>query len=147
MVASQFARPGRLGAPGGLDPRILGLSFEQMVSVRREDWCAHVLAGFLESALAGAQHPLGLFIDYRDLPAAVWGSVARHFGVALSPDDQTKMSHAAQFDAKSPNSAFQPDSDRKRAAGESLLQPACASRLRSLINQIRKRDRVSDPRL
>ncbi len=141
VVASQSARPGRLGVPGGLDPRILGLSFQEMVSVRREDWCAHVLAGFLESALAAVQEPLRLFIDYQDLPAAAWGPVARHFGLTLSADDQARMSHAAQFDAKSPNSAFQRDSEQKRAAGRSLLSPGYAGRLSALLGRIRELER------
>jgi len=111
VIASQLRQPGMPGAPGAMDPRILGLGLEDVTALRRDQWCTRVLANFLEAADAFRGDPDGLFIDYTELPDAVWGSIASHFGVQFSADEQLRMREIARFDAKSPGRLFQ------RAAG------------------------------
>ena len=143
VLASQFRSPGRWALPGLLDPRILGMRAEDITALRREQWCARVLAGFLNAAAAATDDPQALFVDYRELPGAIPNAVARHFGLALSADDREKMHCAAQFDAKNPAAPFQPDSEQKRAEGAKLLPPAEAVPFREFLERIRKRTAVS----
>ncbi len=106
VIASQLRRPGMPALPGALDPRLLGLRLEDVTSLSREQWCARVTGGFLEAAGAFRNHPHGLFVDYAQLPDAVWGPMARHFGVrfgmGLDDGELTRMRERARFDAKTP---------------------------------------------
>ncbi|MGO9261741.1 MAG: aspartyl/asparaginyl beta-hydroxylase domain-containing protein [Bryobacteraceae bacterium] len=107
VIASQLRRPGMPGLPGALDPRALRLRFEDITALGREEWCARVIAGFLEAAEAFRGDPDGLFVDYAELPGAVWGPMASHFGVRFSEEERTHMREAARFDSKSPGQLFQ----------------------------------------
>jgi len=111
VIASQLRQPGMPGAPGAMDPRALGLRPADVTSLGRDQWCARVLTNFLEAADTFRDDPGGLFIDYTQLPDAVWGAMAAHFGVQFSADEQSRMREAARFDAKSPGRLFE------RAAG------------------------------
>jgi hypothetical protein len=102
VVASQLRRPGMPGLPGALDPRLLGLRLEDVTSLSREQWCARVTGGFLEAAGAFRNDPSGLFVDHAQLPDAVWGSMARHFGIRFNDEEIMRMRERARFDAKTP---------------------------------------------
>jgi hypothetical protein len=91
VIASYLREPGRLSLPGAVDPRFLRLRPEDITAFTREDWCKRVVHGFLESADSGRGDPLGLFVDYATLPEAVWGSIAAHFGVQLTAEEQERM--------------------------------------------------------
>jgi len=108
VVASQLRQPGLPGAPGALDPRILGLCFEDIVTLDREQWCRRVLSGFLDAAAGFRSDPSGMFVDYSQLPEAVWGGIGSHFGVLFSEAEIKQMREAARFDAKNPRQPFQP---------------------------------------
>jgi hypothetical protein len=102
VIASQLRRPGMPGLPGALDPRLLGLRLEDVTSLSREQWCSRVTGGFLEAAGAFRNDPRGLFVDHAQLPDAVWGPMARHFGVRFNDEEITRMRERARFDAKTP---------------------------------------------
>lgn len=102
VIASQLGRPGLPGARGAMDPRVLRLRLEDITGLSREQWCARVIAGFLEAAEAFRGDRSGLFIDYARLPDAVWGPIASHFGVRFSEEERARMQEAARFDSKSP---------------------------------------------
>jgi hypothetical protein len=83
-----------------------------------------VLQKICESALQYRDDPRGLFVDYRQLPEAMWGGVARHFGLDLLEDDVARMRDALRFHAKSPGVPFAADSAGKQAEAEELpVQP------------------------
>jgi hypothetical protein len=105
VVASQLRQPGML-ARGVMDPRVLLLSREDVTALSREQWCARVIGDFLKAADAFRGDPDGLFIDYTQLPEAVWGPVASHFGVRFSEEERRRMQEAARFDSKSPGLVF-----------------------------------------
>ncbi len=86
--------------------RSFGLRAEDITGLRRDEWCARVLAGFCESAAKFRDDPNGLFIDYRELPDAVWTRIAPHFGVSFSREEVEMMRAAAKRDAKEPSRPF-----------------------------------------
>ncbi len=114
VMVSQMRRPGRQALPGALDPAVLGLQTEDITGLRRDEWCARVLAGFCESAAKFRDDPNGLFIDYRELPDAVWTRIAPHFGVSFSEGEIPLMQAAARQDAKEPSRPFYGDTRGKQ---------------------------------
>ncbi len=116
VLASHRRFPGRQSLPGGLDPRALAMAADDITRVPRREWFARVLAAICRSA---ARHRAGgLFVDYRELPAAVWTSVAPHFGLSLTRDQIARMRECAQFDAKSPTIRFVPGTPDQQAEGQ-----------------------------
>ncbi len=102
----------------------------------RQAWCEHVLEGFLEAALRFRDDPKALFIDYKELPGAIGGSIARHFGLGLTEADELVLREASQQNAKNPNSGFTSDSEAKRREGELLAGTAGAQRLATLYTRL-----------
>jgi hypothetical protein len=115
VLASHRRSPGRHMLPGALDPRALDMAPSDITAIPRDDWPARVLAKIRDSALRHRDDPSGLFVDYRELPDAAWGSVARHFEIAIDEEAITRMREAARFDAKNPGMPFdqKENSDRR----------------------------------
>jgi hypothetical protein len=114
VLLSQVRTPGMLGLPGAMNPAIFGMSLDDIIAMSREEWCARVLSGFLQSALDHRGDPAGLFINYRDLPAAIWGNVAQHFRIEFDEGEIGLMRDTAQFHAKMPSQPFATDSALKQ---------------------------------
>jgi hypothetical protein len=131
VLVSQIRSEGMQGRPGAMDPAILGMTFQDIIALNRDEWCARVLERFLRSAMVHRDDPAGMFVDYRDLPEAIWGSIARHFHMTFDDEETRRMRETVQFHAKSPHRTFEADSDAKRleasptqrALAEALLNP------------------------
>ena len=127
VMVSQMRCPGRPALPGALDPAILGLRTEDITGLSRDQWCARVLAGFCESAATFRDDPNGLFIDYRELPEAVWTRIAPHFGVSFSGDEVATMQAVARRDAKEPSLFFSEDSLKKQSEASPAVRSVLAN--------------------
>ena len=70
-------------------------------------------------------------MDYCDLPQAIWGSIAKHFGIEVDDGEVRRMQETAQVNAKMPQQPFVADSkDKQQEASEAervltreLLEP------------------------
>jgi hypothetical protein len=91
VVASQVRSPGMLGAPGAMDPRILRLTFDDIVKHDRQRWCERVIGDFLDAARRFPSGGKGLFVNYAELPEAVWSRVCPHFGIDLGEVELERM--------------------------------------------------------
>jgi hypothetical protein len=100
VEASQERSPGMHGAPGAMDPRILRMKFEDITGLSRQQWRQRVIERYLQAAEPFRKVPTGLFLNYRDLPGAIWERAAPHFGLELSAEERELMYTAAQFDSK-----------------------------------------------
>jgi hypothetical protein len=107
VEASQERSPGMHGAPGAMDPRILRMKFEDITSLSRQEWRHRVIGEYLQAAEPFRSDPAGLFLNYRDLPGAIWDRAAAHFGLELSAEERELMYAAAQFDSKQPGTLYQ----------------------------------------
>jgi hypothetical protein len=97
---------------GGLPP---GTGVD-LTGVREPDECvAATLGAVMKSAAAASPDPSGMLIHYRDLPDALWGSIARHFGLSFTAAEIAAFRDAAKSDAKRPDRPFVPDGEHKRA--------------------------------
>jgi hypothetical protein len=112
VLVSQMRRPGKLALPGAMDPAILHMKPDQL-GLSREEWTVRVLAQYCGAALRHRYDPNALFVDYRELPGAVWRRLCKHFSLALDENEILLMQHSARCDAKNPGAAFIPDSAQK----------------------------------
>jgi hypothetical protein len=88
------------------------------------EYGAHVLAGFLEAGVHHATSGGGLLVDYEELPGALDGHIAKHFGITSA-----KVSTAVlELDAKNPVLPFVPDRAAKQAKA--------SEEIRSIIKQL-----------
>jgi hypothetical protein len=141
VMASHLRMPGRQMA-GLIDPERLGMRPGEVAVHRREEWCARVLANILRSALEHRHDPTGLFLDYRQLPEAVWGVVAAHFHMQFDGEELATLRQKAQFNAKEPHMFFEADSERKRRDVSPLAQEIAAQLLDPLYRRLQEEART-----
>lgn len=105
------------------------------------DYMARTLRRYCAMAVAAARlSPPGLFlaVDYARLPQAVWETVARHFGVALSDADRELMQEAARFSAKRADQVeFRPDARAKQDEAGPRLRDLAERLVQPLIEELR----------
>ncbi len=120
VLVSHQNMPGAQMIPGALGARI-GYSVADVVGrMSMAEYGARVLARICSAALEHRNHH-GLFVDYRQLPEAVWLLLETHFGVVPSEDEIMRMRNVAEFDAKTPGLPFLRDeAEKKRQATEMI---------------------------
>jgi hypothetical protein len=106
VVESNVIGPGIQGLPGAMDRRILRLTFDDVIGLDRPHWCERVIGDLLAAAQGFRGEPDGLFVDYTELPDAVWDRVCPHFGISPSDVNVQRMRAIAQYDAKNPRLLF-----------------------------------------
>ncbi|MCU1262929.1 MAG: Aspartyl/Asparaginyl beta-hydroxylase, partial [Bryobacterales bacterium] len=136
VLVSHLRIPGRQTIAGAMDPAILGLTEKEAAELTRTQWCARVLANFCHRALEFREDPNGLFINYRELPEAVTGSIAGHFKLSLQPGDESLMRDAARLDAKNPSFPFESDTQKKQETGKQLQLDAAVIALNALYREL-----------
>lgn len=113
VLASQMRQPGAFLVPGVL-PTWSGAS-----AVLASDSIAQrvdrMLTAIGSAALAAHRGGGGLLLNYTQLPAAVPGELARHFGLELAADTRVALLEVARFDAKTPALHFEPATTEGRA--------------------------------
>ncbi len=124
VLVSQAQMPGVHAVPGLVPLDAFGIAPDP---VRPHDaYLAWLLGLFCQAALDGLGDGLGkgggIAIDYRDLPGAVRNCILPHFGIAPSAEDAAALDRAGQRDAKSPGSAFAPDTRAKQDAASPELR-------------------------
>jgi hypothetical protein len=124
-IASQMHMPDRKAAPGIMDPQILGLTFLDF-QLPRAEWCARILEKICDSALSYGAEPQGLFVGHRQLPEALWTTIAPQFGLPLDASEVGRMRERAGFGAKTPGITFDP-AGRQPHDGTPALKEAYAA--------------------
>jgi hypothetical protein len=136
VLVSHIRVPGTQCLPGALDPAILEMTFQDITALSREEWSAQVLAKLLRSAIAHRGDPLGMFVDYRDLPGAIWGGIAKHFGIEFDDRKIALMRETVQVHAKFPGLPFAADSADKRQEASPAVRALAAELLEPLYRQL-----------
>ncbi len=135
VLVSLLHQPGLQAVPGLMDPAIFGLRDDDR-ALTRQQWCIKVVESFMTAALRFRDDPKGLFVNYDELPAAICGSIARHFGLRLTDEDQTRVETATRFDAKNPFTGFESDVEAKKKLARSLEPDSALAVLESLYNKL-----------
>lgn len=74
VLVSLMNEPGLHAIPGMIDPAIFGLP-EEARTLPRQQWCSTVIESFMTAALQFREDPKGLFVNYNELPAAIWAAL------------------------------------------------------------------------
>ena len=114
VLASHEALPALWRVPGMLSPELIGMDLVAVRQMDRLEYCARVLGKVCESALSFQADRQGKFVNYTELPEAIWTTIASHFGMQLSPGEIAVMRDKVKFDAKVPGLRFTNDSEAKR---------------------------------
>ena len=114
VMVSQIRQRGSQMLPGVLDSHSLGLDFATARQISPEEYCARALAAICEAATRYYQPGAAQLVHYRQLPDAVWSSLAQFFGVCYTAEEVERMNTAAQFDAKHAGLTFEQDSIAKQ---------------------------------
>jgi hypothetical protein len=123
VLASHFRRRGAHMVPGALDPALFGLDGDALASMTPEEYCARVLASIYRSALEH-RDGLALFVDYRDLPGAVFERILDAFGIDAGEAELAAMREVAGADAKNPRLSFSSDGEAKEREASPALREA-----------------------
>jgi hypothetical protein len=128
VMVSQRRVPAAWTVPGLLHPAALKMQLEDWDPARTDVYCARALANICVAGLKAVRgDPNGLLVNYSELPEAMYGRLLQHFG--LTEDDIPAMRASAQFDAKSPQTAFTGDAEAKRAEAGDRLRAVVAEYL------------------
>lgn len=135
VLVSHFRRRGAHMVPGALDPALFGLDGEAVARMAPEEYCARVLAAIYRAAL---DHRDGLahFVDYADLPDAVFSRVLYAFGLEFDEASLARMREVTGLDAKNPHLFFTPDAEAKKLDAPPALREAADRWVRPLYEEL-----------
>lgn len=122
VLASQQRQTGLTALPGHVPESLLCGSPEELSPQTPVHQGTRVVRMILlAAAQALAEDHRGLAIDYRDLPDALWTTMAAHFGLALGAGERDAMRAVCGQDSKRPGQSFEADAGAGRArAGDDL---------------------------
>ena len=124
VLVSLGREGGRRLVPGTIPPAELGLEWQQAFTLPVEEYHALVLARILDAALEYCDPAAACFLNYRQLPQAVWTTLVSHFGFDCTESDLTLMQERSGFDAKSNRKKFSNDTTAKQQAVSDAMRHA-----------------------
>ena len=86
-----------------------------------EALCGRIFQQYHQAAIAALERGSGLAVDYAELPGAVAGKIASHFGLTLGDGDTALLAGAAGYDAKAPHLAFVSDTEQKQSEASAAI--------------------------
>jgi hypothetical protein len=116
VMRSQEKNPGAEVVPLTLDPRIAGVEPNAIAAISPAEYCARMLAAFCDASIANAGLGRMRFMEYADLPGAVFTDVLPLFGVTPDAEETRRMLEIATVDAKSDGNAFHSEAPAKPSA-------------------------------
>lgn len=125
VLVSHQNMPGGQMVPGVLGRGIENLPADVLGQISLAEYGARVLARICKAALEH-RNDYGLFVNYRQLPEAVWHLLESHFGVVPSEAEIIRMRHVAEFDAKTPGLPFASDGVKKKRQATELISAVSA---------------------
>ena len=141
VMVSQIRERGSQMVPEFLPLADLGIAGD---GVPNADYCARVLSRICAAAADRLAEPphLGLAVDYRELPDAVFSRILPHFAVRYDAPALAAMQRATAFDAKRPQVNFTADSIAKHAAATPALRDATERHLGPAIHRLEALNRA-----
>ena len=111
-----------------LNPLALLLRNEDWDPQRMEVYAARALGKICEGGLELARRHGAMLVNYRELPLAMFGRVARHFELGL--EQVPGMLEKSQRNAKSPGEPFSADSAAKQLSASEAMRTVAETYLR-----------------
>lgn len=122
-MASQLNHRGAHMVPGVIDPSLFGIRRDTIAAMEPEEYCARVLAGICEAAVAHHKNG-GMLINNRALPQAVWSSISPFFGVSCSETERDNLQAITNLEANNPAVAFQNNPGGKKEKAMARIREA-----------------------
>jgi hypothetical protein len=138
VIASHMSLRGAQMIPGVVEQILPGLDLNEILQMPPEEYCARVLARICESALQRLPNPNALPVNYTQLPEAVASIIPKHFRAAYAPEDIEQMENAAQFNAKTPQMNFVPDTEAKKKQASAAARAAAEKWVNPLYEKLEK---------
>lgn len=121
-------------SPGAAEHVPPGVDLLDALTMPVEQYVSLVLAHICREALTQKDNPLGLFVNYQDLPHVALPKILRHLGIQPDSHELAQMQQQTRVHAKQPRENFSPDSERKqreasaaaRHFSDSILMPIYA---------------------
>lgn len=127
IMVSQHRQRGTQMIPGIVDPRLFNLDPAAVTQMLPDEYCARVLAQISVAAAMHAQLGHCRLVNFTQLPAVLWESLGKFFGVEWTPDDLARMQYVSLADAKNPAQPHAADGAAKqREAGAEIHRLADA---------------------
>ena len=122
--------------PGVIDPSLFGLKANAVAEMGPEEYCARVLAGICESALAHHGNG-GMLINKTDLPQAVWSSISPFFGVSCSESERETLQGITNLESNNPVVADQDKPGSRKEKETSRIREAAAKWLYPIYQKLK----------
>ena len=100
--------------PGAVEHVPPEINLLDALTMPLEQYVSFVLAHICREALKQQNNPLGMFVNYQDLPNVALPKILRHFGIKPNADELARMHNQTRFHAKQLGAKFNPDSARKQ---------------------------------
>jgi hypothetical protein len=123
VLVSHRRQAGMQMLPTVVAPELFGLDLVSAASMPFEEYGAFVLGATCRQALVHRDER-ALFLDYRELPGAVFESILDWFGLDCDTVDCAAMEAASRRDAKNPTHPFTDDRAAKAQAATPELRAA-----------------------
>jgi hypothetical protein len=136
VIVSQMRQRGSHMVPGTIEGILPDVTPDEIRRMQPEEYCARVLGRVCAVALEHAGDDRALLVNYDELPGAVTSKIARHFDLDLTRDELDQMQHAAEFNSKTPQMYFEPDSLRKRSEATASILRAEDSWVRPVYDRL-----------
>lgn len=126
VLVSHSRRCGAQMIPGVLDPRRLAIDPPALATMSGEEYGARVLAQICRTAVLAHGTPgRGRLVNFNELPAAGWESIAGFFGLKLTEADLARMQTVSRRNAKKPTEPYVDDrQDKQRGASDEMRRLA-----------------------
>ena len=124
IAASQLNMPGMQVVPGALGPSPALIPREDALGMSRVEFVARSVGRILEAGHQACTQLGGRPVHYRELPDALWTSLAADFRIDAETSVLSSLREAARFDAKNPYFEFDPEAERKQLAPTTELATA-----------------------
>ena len=146
VMVSQQRIPAAWTVPELLNPVALNLRLQDWNPAQRDVYCARALAMICEAGLREAQRdPLGVLVNYSELPQATWGRLREHLG--LSAEQIPALRQRSLQDAKTPQTPFTSDHQVKQSLATQRLRAVVADHLQDVYTRLETVRRNQDPGL
>jgi len=126
VAVSQFNMPGAHMVPGVLGPSLALIRADEAIAMPRVEFIARILGRIFEAGHEGCRTFGGRPVHYRELPDALWTSLAGDFGINADAGTVATLRDAARLDAKNPHFEFVADAENKRSTAGTALRHAVA---------------------
>jgi hypothetical protein len=122
VLVSNLDQPAGATIPGAAEHVPPGVDVLDALTMPVEQYVSLILAHICRQALTQQNNPLGLFVNYQDLPNVALSKILHHFGIKPGIDEFAQMQQKTRFHAKQPSEAFNPDSEQKQRDASPLAR-------------------------